>query len=127
MRIFKKLFLLISIISILSLIINIQNVFATSESVMMNYIDQAVNSNVNNSQAVNSATNIAGTVITVAKVICAGIAVIMLTILAIKYMTSAPGEKADIKKHAITYVVGAVIMFAATGILSIIQGFATSF
>ena len=42
-------------------------------------------------------------------------------------MTAAPGEKADIKKHAIPYVVGAVIMFACTGILTIIENFASSF
>ena len=49
----------------------------------------------------------------------------MLVLVAIKYMTSAPGEKADIKKHAVIYVVGAVVMFASTGILGIIQKFAT--
>ncbi len=71
-------------------------------------------------------TTIAGSVITIARVICAAVAVAMLAILGMKYMTAAPGEKADIKKHAVVYVVGAVVMFACTGILGIIQRFAAS-
>ena len=53
-----------------------------------------------------------------------GVAVTMLVMVAIKYMSAAPGEKADIKKHAVIYVVGAIVMFASTGILGIIQKFA---
>ena len=49
----------------------------------------------------------------------------MLIVLAIKYISAAPGDKAEIKKHAVVYVVGAVILFAATGILQIIRTFAT--
>ena len=69
-------------------------------------------------------TNIAGSVITIARVICAAVAVAMLAILGMKYMTAAPSEKADIKKHAVVYIVGAIVMFACTGILGIIQKFA---
>lgn len=69
-------------------------------------------------------SKISGAVITVARVICMGVAITMLVMVAIKYMSAAPGEKADIKKHAVIYVVGAVVMFASTGILGIIQRFA---
>ena len=53
-----------------------------------------------------------------------GVAVLMLVILAAKYMMAAPGDKADIKKHAVIYVVGAVVLFATSGILGIIAKFA---
>lgn len=76
--------------------------------------------------AVTSANNMAGAIISIAKVICAGVAIIMITVIAMKYMLAAPSEKADIKKHAVVYVVGAVVMFAATAILQIIQDFATT-
>ena len=66
-----------------------------------------------------------GAVITIARIICMGVAITMLVLVAIKYMTAAPGEKADIKKHAVIYVVGAIVMFASTGILGIIQKFAS--
>lgn len=75
--------------------------------------------------AVSSVNNVAKSVITITRAICLGVAVTMLIVLAIKYMSSAPGDKATIKKSAVTYVVGAVIMFAAAGILSIIEAFAS--
>lgn len=78
-----------------------------------------------NESVINPVTNIAGSIITIARVICAAVAVAMLAILGMKYMMAAPGEKADIKKHAVVYIVGAVVMFACTGILTIIQQFAT--
>ena len=72
-------------------------------------------------------TNFMTTLVFVVKVIGVAVAIIMLLVIAIKYMTSAPGDKAEIKKHAVVYVVGAVILFAAAGILTIIQQFAEAF
>lgn len=71
-----------------------------------------------------SFTTISGAIITIARIVCMGVAITMLVLVAIKYMMAAPGEKADIKKHAVVYVVGAIVMFASTGILGIIQKFA---
>jgi hypothetical protein len=48
----------------------------------------------------------------------------MLLTVAMKYMSAAPGDKADIKKSAVAYVVGAIVLFAVTGILTIIEQFA---
>jgi len=98
---------------------------STGESKMMGTIKSLATSN-SDSDAISSVNTIAGSIISIVKVICAGIAIIMLTVIAMKYMLAAPSEKADIKKHAVVYVVGAVIMFAATGILQIIQSFATA-
>lgn len=77
-----------------------------------------------NTSVTGAFTNISGAVITIARIVCMGVAITMLIMVAIKYMSAAPGEKADIKKHAVVYIVGAVIMFASTGILGIIQKFA---
>lgn len=79
-----------------------------------------------NKGASKSAKNIVGAIITVTRTIATGIAIIMLIAVAIKYMTSAPGDRADIKKHAVVYVVGAVVLFATSGILTIIAKFASS-
>lgn len=68
--------------------------------------------------------NIIGSILTVVQVIGMGVAVIMLIVLAIKYISAAPGDKADIKKHAVVYIVGAVVLFAATGILQLVKNFA---
>ena len=50
----------------------------------------------------------------------------MIVVLAMKYMMAAPGEKAEIKKHAVVYIVGAVVLFASSGLLGIIQDFAST-
>lgn len=63
-------------------------------------------------------------IITIARTVATGIAVIMLVVLAMKYMIAAPGDRADIKKHAVVYVIGAVVLFASSGILGIILKFA---
>lgn len=70
---------------------------------------------------------IIGSIITIVQIVGVGVAIIMLIVLAIKYISAAPGDKADIKKHAVVYVVGAIVLFAATGILGIIKNFASAF
>ena len=67
--------------------------------------------------------NIAG----IAATIGVAVAVVILIWLAIKYITAAPSDKADIKKSAVAYVIGAVLLFAASGVLALIQSFATEF
>ena len=71
----------------------------------------------------DSFTNVAKSVITITQVIGVGVAVIMLIVLGMKYMTASVGERAEIKKHLVIYVVGAVVLFAASGILEIIKRF----
>ena len=79
-----------------------------------------------NSGASVAAANIIGMIINIAQVIGMGIAIIMLIVLAIKYIAASPEGKAEIKKNATIYVVGAVILFAASGILGIIRRFAVN-
>jgi hypothetical protein len=79
-----------------------------------------------NSGASDSAAKITGALLTIFRIAAVGIAMIMLVVVAIKYMSAAPEGKAEIKKHAVIYVVGAVVLFASSGILGIIQNFAAS-
>jgi len=72
----------------------------------------------------DSIKDIINAILRVAQIIGVGVAVIMLVVLAIKYISAAPSEKAEIKKHAIIYVVGAVVLFAASAIMGIIRNFA---
>ena len=66
-------------------------------------------------------TSVFNNIIGIVQVIGTGVAVIMLLVLAIKYLVAAPSEKADIKKSAIPYAVAAVILFTAVNILAVIQ------
>lgn len=68
---------------------------------------------------------VTGTIITVIRIIGVCVAIVMLLTIAMKYMTAAPGDKADIKKSAVGYVVGAIVLFGVTGILGIINNFAS--
>ena len=51
-------------------------------------------------------------------------AVIMLMFVGIKFVTASPEGKAEIKKTAVIYVVGAILLLAASGVLGIIQNLA---
>ena len=64
-------------------------------------------------------------IVFIAQLIATGVAVIMLVALGIKYMVSSVNEKAEIKKHAVVYIVGAIIAFGSTGILQIFRNFIT--
>lgn len=70
--------------------------------------------------------NVAGNILAIVQVIAVATAIIMLIVLAIKYISSAPNDKAEIKKHAVIYVVGAVLLFGASGLLGLIKSFAGS-
>ncbi len=78
-----------------------------------------------NKDANDATFSLLSSVATVVKVVAVGIAIIMLIVIAMKYMLAAPGEKAEIKKSAIVYIIGAVVLFAVSGILAIIQKFST--
>lgn len=52
------------------------------------------------------------------------IAVVILIIIGIKYMMGSASEKAEYKKTMIPYIVGAVLIFAASTIANIVYQFA---
>lgn len=68
-------------------------------------------------------TNTAGQILTIVRIVGMAVAVIMLTMLGIKYVAASPNEKADYKKGMTVYVVGAVLLFGASALLSVIQKF----
>lgn len=94
--------------------------FSIKDATPQNLADDASDS----TGTAESAQRILQAVLTVAQVIGVGVAVIMLIVLAIKYISAAPSDKAEIKKHMVVYVVGAIVLFAASGILQIIKNFA---
>ena len=71
-------------------------------------------------------TNVVGKVIYIVQYICYAVALIMLLYLGAKYVSAAPDGKAEIKKTAIQYVIGAALVFAAGTIIGIIQGLINS-
>ena len=92
-------------------------------SQMSNLIDKEYSDSTGTTTTVN---NITATIITSIRIIGVAVAIVMLLTVAMKYMTAAPGDKADIKKSAIQYVVGAIVLFGAVGILGIINKFSSA-
>ncbi len=107
-------FCLIIILSVIC----ITTVSATS---IIEDLDNNKNQGTTAGQTVKDTGNI---IIGTIKVIGTGIAIVMLLYIAIKYMTVAPSEKAEYKKTAVAYVIGAVILFAAPRLVELVMDLA---
>lgn len=79
--------------------------------------------NPNGGAGVSEAAKAMNIIIGIFQTVAVGVATIMLVVLAIKYMSSAPSEKAEIKKHAVVYIVGAVMAYGAAGIVQLFKSF----
>ena len=102
--------------------------FATESGDTIEYGSVSSNSITENAKdntgVAKSVKEIIQSILTITQVIGVGVAVIMLVVLAIKYISAVLLGKAEIKKHMVVYVVGAILLFAASGILEIIKRFA---
>lgn len=68
----------------------------------------------------NSTLNgVMGIILGIVQAIAFAFATGMLLYIGIKYTMASANEKADLKKGSISYVIGAVIIFAATGLLEV--------
>ena len=123
----KKVSILKTIFIILFLMVFVSNFIITNVSFAEYTWDLERFDDQNDSDLDDKATTILGAIIGVMRVVGTGMALIMIIAVAIKYMYAAPSEKGDIKKAAMPFIVGAMVLFGATGILGIIQNFSTVF
>lgn len=89
-------------------------------------IDTGAYSNIytdNNKQT--SIFDAGGLILGVAQTVGMAVAILMIVILGIKYIISSPEDKATIKDKAVIYVTGAVIIFAASGLVGMIGKWST--
>ena len=63
-------------------------------------------------------------VLSIVRIIGGAVAAGILMIIATKYMLSSAGERAEIKKSAVVYVLGAIVLFGAPKIVDILVDFA---
>lgn len=115
----KKVMKIVAVLLAVAVVISLAGSVFASDGLDLTAFDSIKDT----SNASSSVTRIIGALINIIQIIGSGVAIIMLIVLAIKYISAAPGDKADIKKHAVVYVVGAIVLFAATGILQIIKNF----
>jgi trbC/VIRB2 family len=101
------------------LVSTLSTVFATGAAGVLNDLK-------GNTGAATAVTKTANNIIGIVQVICYAAAVIMLIYLGVKFITASPEGKAEIKKSAIIYVIGAVIVFAAGALLGVISNLSNS-
>lgn len=75
------------------------------------------------SQATNKAAVITGKVLNWIQVLGAGYAIVMLVVIGIRWVSASPSGKAQFSKTARYYILGAVFIFAAIGLLQIVKNF----
>lgn len=112
------------VVSILLVVLMAVTMLSTTVFAALDYDINQFDNRTDTSGAKESFSNIVGALISIVQVIGMGVAIIMLIVMAIKYISAAPSEKAEIKKSATVYIVGAIVLFAASGILQIIKNFA---
>lgn len=118
MKKYKKLLINIMVIFIILFNLFIPNAYAGPLQDIMNRAEGFVNNgenggNVINNDALKEGSN---TLYNVLLVIGIAVAFIWEIVLGIQFITGSLGEKADVKKNLIVYLVGCVIIFGAFGI-----------
>lgn len=118
MKKYKKLLINIMVIFIILFNLFIPNAYAGPLQDIMNRAESFVNNgenggNVINNDALKEGSN---TLYNVLLVIGIAVAFIWGIVLGIQFITGSLGEKADVKKNLIVYLIGCIIIFGAFGI-----------
>ena len=118
MKKYKKLLINIMVIFIILFNLFIPNAYAGPLQDIMNRAEGFVNNgenggNVINNDALREGSN---TLYNVLLVMGIAVAFIWGIVLGIQFITGSLGEKADVKKNLIVYIIGCIIIFGAFGI-----------
>lgn len=114
---------IIKIVSILVLVLYLLMIFNCSFAVTVTKFSGK--ENIDQSDEGKAIAKITSSVLRVIRDAGIAIALVILTVISIKYLLAAPGERADIKQNIITYVIGAMVFLGASGIVSILYNFST--
>lgn len=61
-----------------------------------------------------------GKILGLVQAIGTSVSVIMIVVIAIRYFVSAPDQKADVKSKLIPFLIGAILLFGASNLLSLL-------
>lgn len=76
----------------------------------------------NTGEATEQVQGFGQTILGIVSMAASVLAVIVLIVLGVKYMMGSAEEKAEYKKTMIPYVIGALLIFAATTIVNVLYG-----
>lgn len=116
----KKMIVVLSLILIMSLCFEVISIgYSLDPKTAM----EPMKGDPSTAEGADSIRTVINAVIGTIQVAGTGIALIMISILGIKYMMSAPNEKADVKKQITPMAIGAIILFGSVNIIQIIANF----
>ena len=108
----------LKIINILAITLCVIMAFGTVLAADINFGDLD-----NGTANVSELQSYGATIVTIIRNVGIVLAVVMLMIIGLKYMMGSAEEKAEYKKTLMPYVIGAVLLFAASGIAQMIKNF----
>ena len=76
---------------------------------------------INKTTGTTALSEVSGKIIGVIYVVATIVSLGMLLVIGIKYITSSPDQKADLKSRAVPYLIGAALIFGAANILKFIE------
>lgn len=121
-KVSKCIFAILTAISVIFIMSNV--CFAASDD---SQFDITRFDNQGNEDIDGALQDVVKTAVNVIRIVGTAASIITLILLGIKYMTASPDGKAEFKKSLYIYIVGAVLVFAASNILAIIYKLAESF
>lgn len=110
------------IIAVLCIVFTILAICASSYATTLTP-DQLMSGSANET-GVAEITKLGKSIVAIIQTVGVVVAVVILLVLGVKYMMGSAEEKADYKKSMIPYIVGAVLIFAATTIVNIVYNLA---
>ena len=120
----KKMKKILPILMMVMLImLQVAPVFATYEG----GVDPSTNLTGKTVKGSEKITSIGNQIITIVSIVGSVVSVVVLMVLGIKYMMGSAEERAEYKKTLLPYIIGAILVFAASAIAGVIFGFANNF
>ena len=118
----KRIVSVLIILLIASFCIGITNVYASDVETIIGKMGE--NGGVGTPDYGNGGiSNSIKDVISLLQIAGTGIALVVITMLGIKYMLASPSDKADVKKQIMPIVIGCILIFGAITIVSAITEF----
>lgn len=114
----KRMIKILTIILMVFALVNITN-FVYADDI--NTEDFAV---IYTKEGVSDLDNKTGKILSIVQIAGTAISLVALLILGMKYMLSSPNDKATIKEKLVPYVIGVIIFFAASNLVTIVIKFA---
>ena len=114
MEIVRRKIIVIFVILLLFISLGNTSSYATIQSMFPGEVGNA-------QDGIDSTKSLLSSILGIVRIVGITVAVVMLAVIACKYMTSAPGDRADLKKYIPIYVTGALVLFGASGLVGIIR------